>query len=171
MDIARCLVSLEGAKEDKASWSGFLRHLKKRGRGGIKLVISDACLGWLNRSMNFIRLPSGSGVSYIFTETYSLWFLVAKSNISPWCSRPSTPLRIARQLKKKQPLSSKSWRFKSLIKPPRRSKTVLERPWATMTFPVLTGAASAPIIRWNVSCVRSGVERALLVPSRMVTRP
>ena len=35
----------EGAKEDKAGWSGFLRHLKKRGLKGVELVISDACLG------------------------------------------------------------------------------------------------------------------------------
>jgi len=35
----------EGAKEDKAGWSGFLRHLKKRGLKGVELVISDACIG------------------------------------------------------------------------------------------------------------------------------
>ena len=35
----------EGAKEDKAGWSSFLRHLKKRGLKGTKLFISDACLG------------------------------------------------------------------------------------------------------------------------------
>jgi len=35
----------EGAKEDKSGWSGFLRHLKKRGLKNVKLIISDACLG------------------------------------------------------------------------------------------------------------------------------
>lgn len=35
----------EGAKEDKAGWLGFLRHLKGRGLRGVKLFISDACLG------------------------------------------------------------------------------------------------------------------------------
>jgi len=35
----------EGAKEDKASWAGFLRHLKERGLKGVKLVTSDKCLG------------------------------------------------------------------------------------------------------------------------------
>ena len=35
----------EGHKEDKAGWSGFLRHLKERGLTGVQLVISDACLG------------------------------------------------------------------------------------------------------------------------------
>ncbi len=36
---------VEGAKEDKAGWSAFLKHLKGRGLKGVELVISDACLG------------------------------------------------------------------------------------------------------------------------------
>jgi len=35
----------EGLKEDKASWQAFLRHLKERGLKGIRLAISDKCLG------------------------------------------------------------------------------------------------------------------------------
>jgi transposase-like protein len=35
----------EGAKEDKESWLGFLRHLKERGLCGTQLFISDKCLG------------------------------------------------------------------------------------------------------------------------------
>jgi transposase-like protein len=35
----------EGAKEDKAGWSSFLRHLLDRGLKGVQLVISDACRG------------------------------------------------------------------------------------------------------------------------------
>ncbi len=35
----------EGAKEDKESWRNFLRHLKERGLKGVKLVVSDKCLG------------------------------------------------------------------------------------------------------------------------------
>jgi len=35
----------EGAKEDKAGWSNFLRYLKERGLTGVRLIISDACLG------------------------------------------------------------------------------------------------------------------------------
>jgi len=37
----------EGAKEDAESWREFLRHLKVRGLKGLKLVISDKCLGLL----------------------------------------------------------------------------------------------------------------------------
>lgn len=35
----------EGAKEDKAGWSGFLKYLKERGLKGVQLIISDACIG------------------------------------------------------------------------------------------------------------------------------
>lgn len=35
----------EGHKEDKAGWLGFLKELKKRGLSGVRLIISDACLG------------------------------------------------------------------------------------------------------------------------------
>jgi putative transposase len=35
----------EGAKEDKASWVNFLRHLKERGLAGVRLFVSDKCLG------------------------------------------------------------------------------------------------------------------------------
>jgi len=41
----RVLGIAEGAKEDKSGWSGFLAHLKKRGLKGVKLMISDACIG------------------------------------------------------------------------------------------------------------------------------
>jgi putative transposase len=37
--------AVEGAKEDKESWAQFVRHLKERGLKGVRLVISDKCLG------------------------------------------------------------------------------------------------------------------------------
>ncbi len=35
----------EGAKEDLESWRKFLRHLKERGLQGVKLFVTDKCLG------------------------------------------------------------------------------------------------------------------------------
>lgn len=43
----------EGAKEDKAGWSGFLRHLKERGLTGVKLFVSDKCLGLVESLSDF----------------------------------------------------------------------------------------------------------------------
>ena len=41
----RILGVSEGHKEDKAGWLGFLKELRKRGLTGVRLMISDACLG------------------------------------------------------------------------------------------------------------------------------
>lgn len=43
----------EGLKEDKSGWSGFLRHLKRRGLKDIQLIISDACLGLVESVCEF----------------------------------------------------------------------------------------------------------------------
>jgi transposase-like protein len=43
----------EGAKEDKAGWSAFLKHLKERGLNGVRLIISDACLGLAESAAEF----------------------------------------------------------------------------------------------------------------------
>src|SRR5262249_51650283 len=36
---------VEGGKEDTESWRNFLRHLKERGLPGVRLFVSDKCLG------------------------------------------------------------------------------------------------------------------------------
>jgi transposase-like protein len=36
---------VEGLKEDTESWRNFLRHLKQRGLRGVRLLVSDKCLG------------------------------------------------------------------------------------------------------------------------------
>ena len=43
----------EGAKEDKAGWSEFLKHLKERGLKGIRLITSDACIGLAESAAEF----------------------------------------------------------------------------------------------------------------------
>lgn len=37
----------EGMKEDKSSWTEFLKWLKERGLDGVKLIVGDKCLGML----------------------------------------------------------------------------------------------------------------------------
>ena len=44
---------VEGAKEDKAGWGGFLSHLKARGLKGVELIISDACMGLVESAAEF----------------------------------------------------------------------------------------------------------------------
>ena len=48
----------EGAKEDKASWSAFLRYLKERGLKGVEMFISDRCLGLIESLGEFYSKAS-----------------------------------------------------------------------------------------------------------------
>jgi putative transposase len=43
----------EGAKEDKESWTEFLRGLKERGLKGVQLFVSDKCLGLVENLADF----------------------------------------------------------------------------------------------------------------------
>jgi len=43
----------EGAKEDAASWTTFLRELKDRGLKGVELFVSDKCLGLVENLADF----------------------------------------------------------------------------------------------------------------------
>ena len=43
----------EGTKEDAESWRSFLRHLKERGLTGVKLFITDKCLGLVESLAEF----------------------------------------------------------------------------------------------------------------------
>lgn len=47
------LAVAEGSKEDAASWTAFLRKLKERGLTGVKLFISDKCLGLVEQLAEF----------------------------------------------------------------------------------------------------------------------
>ena len=44
---------MEGAKEDKTSWVNFLRYMKGRGLAGVRLFISDKCLGLIESLVEF----------------------------------------------------------------------------------------------------------------------
>jgi transposase-like protein len=43
----------DGAKEDTASWTNFLREMKQRGLKGVELFVSDKCLGLVENLADF----------------------------------------------------------------------------------------------------------------------
>lgn len=51
--VNRYWQSAKGPKEDKASWTAFLRKLKERGLKGVKLFVSDKCLGLVENLAEF----------------------------------------------------------------------------------------------------------------------
>ncbi len=52
------LGAAEGAKEDKAGWSSFIGELKLRGLTGVKLFISDKCMGLVESLEEFFPKAS-----------------------------------------------------------------------------------------------------------------
>jgi transposase-like protein len=70
----------EGAKEDKAGWSGFLRHLKKRRLADVELVISDACLGLMESVGDFY--PKAKWQRCIVLFFRKVFSVVARGKVS-----------------------------------------------------------------------------------------
>jgi transposase-like protein len=103
----------EGAKEDKAGWTSFLRHLKDRGLTGVKLVISDACLGltesladfypeakWQRCTVHFYRnvfsvVPSGK----VKTVAVMLKAIHASEDKAAACEKAEAVIRKLKEMK------------------------------------------------------------------------
>ncbi len=71
----------EGTKEDKASWQGFLRHLKGRGLKGVKLFIGDKCLGLVESLGEFY--PEAAYQRCVVHFYRNVWSLVPATKVRP----------------------------------------------------------------------------------------
>jgi transposase-like protein len=60
----------EGAKDDKASWTAFLRKMKEHGLKGLQLFVSGKYLWLVDNLAEFIPKPSGSAAWFISTATW-----------------------------------------------------------------------------------------------------
>lgn len=73
------LAVCEGSKEDKASWTAFLRHLKERGLNGVKLFVSDKCLGLIENLGEFYPQAKWQRCSVHFYR--NVWTKVPASKV------------------------------------------------------------------------------------------
>lgn len=69
----------EGSKEDKASWQGFLRGLKERGLKGVRLVVSDKCLGLVEALGEFF--PQAAWQRCVVHFYRNVWTVVPSSKV------------------------------------------------------------------------------------------
>jgi putative transposase len=69
----------EGAKEDKASWTAFLRELKQRGLCGVKLFVSDKCLGLVENLAEFY--PEASWQRCVVHFYRNVWTAVPSGKV------------------------------------------------------------------------------------------
>jgi transposase-like protein len=71
----------EGTKEDKESWRNFLRHLKERGLSGVRLAISDKCLGLVEALGEFF--PEAQWQRCVVHWYRNVFTAVPKSKVKP----------------------------------------------------------------------------------------
>ena len=76
---------IEGAREDKAGWSAFLRHLKGCGLSDVTLIVSDACLGLVESATEYYPPARCQRAWYISTTTSSGTCLRPGYARSPTC--------------------------------------------------------------------------------------
>jgi len=70
---------VEGAKEDSESWTAFLRQLKERGLRGVKLFVSDKCLGLIENLAEFY--PEASWQRCVVHFYRNVWTMVPKGKV------------------------------------------------------------------------------------------
>ena len=70
---------VEGAKEDSESWTAFLRQLKERGLRGVKLFVSDRCLGLVENLAEFY--PEASWQRCVVHFYRNAWTMVPKGKV------------------------------------------------------------------------------------------
>ena len=78
------LAVAEGSKEDKASWTAFLWHLKERGLKGVRLFVSDKCLGLVESLGEFY--PEAQRCAVHFYR--NVWTAVPRSNVKEVAATP-----------------------------------------------------------------------------------
>jgi transposase-like protein len=140
---------VEGAKEDKAGWSAFLKHLKERGLSGVELIVSDACMGLVESVAEFYPEARWQRcVVHFYRNVFS--------------HVPATKVRdVAHMLKaihaqeNRDTAAKKAVEVVASLKAARLAKAaerpISKRPSATMPFQTSTGSSSRPIIPWNAS--------------------
>lgn len=160
----------ECVKEDKSGWENFLRHLKKRGLSGIKLVISDACLGLIESVNEFY--PDAKWQRCIVHFYRNVFSVVPRTKVK----------HVARMLKaihaSEDGVAAKD-KAAAVIKKLdaqklyQASKKVKESIGETLAYylPAPIGSVSGSITRLSGSYVRSEEEHGLWVLFPMVTPP
>ncbi len=155
------LGAAEGAKEDKAGWGSFIANLKERGLQGVRLFISDKCMGLVE-----------SLAEYYPDSLWQRCTVHFYRNV--FANVPSTKVKdVAAMLKaihaqedrqaaleKAQAVAEKLRAMKLAT----AAKTVEEGILETLSY---TEFPREPTIQWNGSCGRSVVVPGLSATSRM----
>ena len=161
---------VEGAKEDKAGWSGFLKHLKERGLKGVRLIISDACIG-LAESAAEVLSRCGPG-KYAWCISHDVFSHVPR----PKMREVAAMLKAIHASEDIVSAREKAFRVRAKLRDMRLTRAAelvergIEETLAYYDFPKSIGVGYARTILSSGSCARSGAAHGSSAPSPMGSR-
>ena len=145
----------EGAKEDKAGWSGFLAQLKERGLCGVELIVSDACLGLVESVAE--HFPEARWQRCIVHWYRNVFSQVPGEKVREVAAMlkaiHAQEDRAAAERKEAEVVARLGSR--KLGKAAELVERAVAETLAYYAFPKNTGAGSGPTIRLSGSCARS----------------
>jgi putative transposase len=160
---------VEGAKEDKAGWSGFLKHLKERGLKGVRLIISDACIGLAESAAEYY--PDAGWQRCVVHFYRNVFSHVPR----PKMREVAAILKAIHAAEDVAEAREKALRVGAKLREQRMTKAAelvegaIEETLAYYAFPE-EHWRRIRTTHWSASCARSGDARAWLVPSLMGNR-
>jgi putative transposase len=132
----------EGAKEDKASWTEFLRGLKEHGLKGVELFVSDKCLGLVENLADFY--PEAKWQRCVVHFYRNVWTAVPSGKVKEVAAmlKAIHAQENAEAAKQKARVVVEKLRAMKLAK----AADIVENGICRRS----TGAVCAPTTRWNV---------------------
>ena len=162
---------VEGAKEDKAGWSGFLKHLKERGLKGVRLIISDACMGLAESAAEFFPDAGWQRcVVHFYRNVFSHVPRPKMREVAAMLKAIHASEDVAGGTGKGFASGSQAARACGSPRRPSSWRRASRRRWRTTPSRRSTGGASARTTHSSASCARSGGARAWSAPSPMGNR-
>jgi putative transposase len=163
---------VEGAKEDTESWRNFLRHLKQRGLQGVRLLISDKCLGLVEAVGEFY--PEATWQRCMVHWYHNVMSVVPKGKVKEVMAM----LNSIHAQEDRQAARDKARRVAEKLDTMRLAQAAttvregVDETLSLMAFPrANTGLASARTTCWSGSCVRFAAAHAWWATSPMARVP
>jgi len=164
------LAVAEGAKEDKASWTAFLRHLKERGLQGVQLFVSDKCLGLVESLGEFYPEALWQRCTVHFYR--NVWTAVPTSKVREVAAMlkaiHAQEDRAAARQKAEQVITK--LREMKLADAAELLRVGIEETFYYYVFPREHWRCLRTNNPWSASCAKCDEEREPWVPSRMANR-
>jgi len=163
---------VEGSKEDRAGWSAFLDHLKGRGLHGVKLIISDACMGLVESAAEYFPQARWQRcMVHFYRNVFSHVPAGKLREVALMLKAIHAQEDRAAAQRKAADIVARLHSMRLGKGSPVGRDGCSRDPGVFARFQRSTGAEFAPTIHLSVSCAKSAAGPVWLVPSPMAMPP